>query len=149
MVAQETLNAAPNAAPRLGRSLNGFAHDILALGELQLRLLAVDCRDAKATATKGLILLASGAVLAFGLVPILLATIGLAFVEFADWSYTAAFGAAAGISLLAAVGLAWAGWKALSQSGSPFQRSKTEMKESLHWIKESLRASPSEDVDPL
>lgn len=147
MAAQETVN--PNGhAPPLGKNLSGFARDVVALSELQFKLLALDCRDARITAGQGLLLLGAGGVLALAVVPILLVTVAFVLVEVAGWSHWASF-ATAGLISLAIAGLCgWYGWRRMKSASSTFQRSRAELSETFQWIKETLRHQATEPDPP-
>jgi len=138
MVDQAPVNRG-NPAKKFGRNISGYAHDILTLGELQLRLLAVDLRDGSSAAGLGLGAIVAGVLAAVGAIPLIFVTMALALVEFADWSWTAAFGVSALVGLLFGAAAAYFGWKRLLSAGKTFGRSKAEAVETLRWIKESLR----------
>jgi uncharacterized membrane protein YqjE len=142
MVDQATMNA-NGSARRLGRNLSDFAHDVVTLAELQLQLLSVDLRDTRATAVPSAIMLCSGLIFAFGTIPLLLAAIAFLLVEFAGWTYSAAFGLVALASITIAGLLAWFGWTRLMAALSVLKRSRDELRETMHWVKESLRTASS------
>jgi uncharacterized membrane protein YqjE len=143
MVAQETMNS-NGRTPPLTTNLSGFARDVVTLTELQFKLLAVDCRDAKAAAGRGLLLLGAGCVFAIAVVPVLLASAAYALVEVAGWSRAAAFATSALLSAGLACLTGFLGWRRMQTATSAFQRSRAEIKETVHWIKESLRHEASE-----
>jgi len=138
MVDQATVKPG-NPAARLGRNVSGYAHDVVTLVELQLRLFAVDLRDSSKTAGVGLGAIAAGVLTSLGAIPLIFVTIALALVEFAGWSQTASFGITALLGLVVGAGAAWFGWRRLLSAGKTFGRSKAEAVETLRWIKESLR----------
>ncbi len=145
MVDQATMNRG-NPAKRLRRNVSGYAHDVVTLVELQLRLFAVDLRDSSRSAGLALGAIAAGLFAALGAIPLVFVTLALALVEFAGWSWTVSFAtsAFAGVAFGAIAG--WLGWKRLLAAGKTFGRSKAEAVETLRWIKESLR--PSEPDPP-
>jgi uncharacterized membrane protein YqjE len=147
MAAQETMKA-NGQTPPLGKNLSGFARDVVTLTELQFKLLAVDCRDARITAGQGLMLLGAGAVLALAVVPILLVAIAFVLIEVADWSHWSSFLTAGAISLAIAGLCGWYGWRRMKSATSTFQRSRAELSETFQWIKETLRhqATDSESL---
>ena len=145
MVDQATLNR-EKPASKLGRNVSGYAHDLLTLVELQLRLFGVDLRDGSKTAGLGLAAIVAGALAALGAIPLIFVTIALALIEFADWSQTAAFGLSALIGLISGGGAAYFGWRRLLSAGKTFGRSKAEAVETLRWIKESLRPTEPDPV---
>jgi hypothetical protein len=135
-------------SPPLGKNLSGFTRDVLTLAELQFKLLAVDCRDARASVGRGILLLGAGFILALAVIPVLVAALGFSLVELAGWSHAAAFGTAALVSLLLALVSGWYGWSRIKSASSTFQRSRAELRETFLWIKESLRHETSEP-EPL
>jgi hypothetical protein len=145
MVDQATVNRG-NPAAKLGRNVSGYAHDLLTLGELQLRLFAVDFRDGSKTAGLGLGAIVVGILAALGAIPLVFVTIALAFVEFAGWSWTLSFGVSAVLGLVVGAGAAWFGWRRVVSAGRTFGRSKAEAVETLRWIKESLRPTEPDPV---
>jgi MFS family permease len=145
MVDQATVNRG-NPASKLGRNVSGYAHDLLTLGELQLRLFAVDLRDGSKTAGMGLGAIVAGVLAALGAIPLIFVTIALALVEFADWSWTASFGVSALLGLIVGAAAAWFGWKRVIAAGKTFGRSKAEAVETLRWVKESLRPTEPDPV---
>ena len=145
MVDQATVKRGSPAA-KLGRNVSGYAHDLMTLGELQLRLFAVDLRDGSKTAGLGLGAIVVGVLAALGAIPLVFVTIALAFVEFAGWSSTLSFGVSALLGLVVGAGAAWFGWRRVLAAGKTLGRSKAEAVETLRWIKESLRPT---DPDPV
>jgi uncharacterized integral membrane protein len=143
MVDQATVNRG-NPARRFGRNLSGYAHDLMTLGELQLRLFAVDLRDGSKTAGLGLGAIVVGILAALGAIPLVFVTIALALVEFADWSWTLSFGITALLGLVVGAAAGWFGWTRVVAAGKTFGRSKAEAVETLRWIKESLRPTESD-----
>ncbi len=138
MVDQASMNRG-NAATRLGRNVSGFAHDLVTLGELQVRLLAVDCQDASRRAGLGIVGLGIGALAALGAVPLVFVTFAVALVELGGWSQTAAFALATVSGLVLGAIAMFFGWRRLLRAGTTFGRSKAEFVQSMKWVKESLR----------
>jgi hypothetical protein len=125
--------------PHLGRNVSSFAHDVVTLGELQLRLLAVDVRDSAKAAGAGGACLVAGVLAAVGAIPLVFVTLALALIEFAGWSQTLSFALATLLGLISGAVLAWVGWKQTLSAGKTLGRSKAELVQTLHWIKETLR----------
>jgi len=145
MVDQATVNRG-NPAKKFGRNISGYAHDLLTLGELQLRLFAVDLRDGSKTAGIGLGAIVVGVLAALGAIPLVFVTIALALVEYARWSWTLSFGVSALLGLIVGAGAAWFGWRGVLSAGKTFGRSKAEAVETMRWIKESLRPTEPDPV---
>lgn len=142
MVDQETVMPNGTRAARFGRNLTGFAHDIATLAELQLRLFSVDIRDATRAAAPGAAIIGAAMVVGLGAAPIVLAACSLALVEFAGWSYAAAFSLMAVLSVVVAAALGYAGWRKFATAIGTLQRSRDELVETVRWIKESLKPAP-------
>jgi len=140
MVDQATMNRG-NPATKFGRNVSGYAHDIVTLVELQVRLFAVDLRDGSRAAGIGVGAVAVGILTALGAIPLIFVTLAVALIEFAEWSYTLSFGVTALLGLIFGACTAYFGWKRLLTAGQTFGRSKAEAAETLRWIKESLRPS--------
>lgn len=145
MVDQATMKRG-NPAKKLGRNVSGYAHDVVTLLELQLRLLAVDLREGSQAAGLGVAAMAAGVLAALGAIPLVFVTIALALVELADWSYTASFGTSALLGMIFGAVAAYFGWRRLLSAGKTFGRSKSEAVETLRWIKDSLRPTEPEQA---
>ena len=146
MVDQATVNRGSHPAKKFGRNVSGYAHDVVTLVELQLRLFAVDVRDSSKAAGLGVGAIGAGTLAAIGAIPLIFVTIAVALVEFAGWSFTLSFGLSALLGLVTGAVLAYFGWKKLLSAGETFGRSKAEAVETLKWIKESLRPSEPDEV---
>jgi len=147
MVAQEEVKRNGFAGKRIRRNLSGFAHDVVTLGELQCRLLAVDLRDAKKVIIPGTALIVGGILVAFAALPIMLAAFALTLSQLAGWSFAASFGIVAGGALLLAASLAVFVWSMFQKAIGRFDRSRVELKETYRWVRDSLRpaSNPSDE----
>lgn len=132
-----------NGAAEFGRNFSLLAQDFATLAELQLRLFAVDLREARRSAIPALAAIVAGAVLALGCLPVLMAAAAYSLVEFAQWPASGSFGLVGGAALLIASLSAFVGWKRLSSAASTLSRSREELSETLHWLKRALHTSPS------
>lgn len=143
MVTQTTMNG--NSNPHVGENLAGLAHDVANLAELQIQLLAVDLRDARSQAGPAAVFLGAGAVAALGAVPVLLMGLGYLLVEWAEWSAAAALLTVSLIAIVGGLTVLYLGWKRLMSAAGTLQRSKSELVETLHWLKESLKPNHHEE----
>lgn len=148
MADQATVSNGRRTAKQFGRNVSGYAHDVVTLTELQLRLLAVDLRDGSKTAGLAVAAIVVGVLAALGAIPLVFVTIALALVEFGGWSYTAAFALSALSGLVVGALALYFGWKRLLSAGRTLGRSKAELVQTLKWIKESLRPSDVESDSP-
>ena len=146
MVDQTTMNGRSRAA-RLGRNVSDYAHDVVTLAELQLRLLSVDVRDGARAAGPAGALIVAGSLAALGSIALLFVAMALALAELTGWPHSVSFAISAVVGLAAGGILAYLGWKKLVSAGKTLGRSKAEFVETLKWIKESLR--PSEDDEGI
>jgi uncharacterized membrane protein YqjE len=137
----------PGPAKKLGRNVTSFAHDLITLIELQLRLLSVDVRDASQTAGTASALVVVGVLAAIGTIPLLFVTLAAALIEFAHWSHTAAFALVSVLGLMSGAALAYFGWKKLLVAGTTLGRSKAEMVQTLQWVKETLRPKDDDETE--
>lgn len=144
MVDQTTMNGRGRAA-RLGRNVSDYAHDVVTLAELQLRLLAVDLRDGSRAAGPAGALIVAGFLAALGSIPLLFVAFALALAEFAGWPYSVGFAVSAAAGMVAGGAAAYFGWKKLLAAGKNLGRSKAEFVQTLKWIKESLRPSEEDE----
>lgn len=122
------------------RNLGDCARDVVELAELQARLLSLDLKQSVKRAVPPVILAVAALIFLLASFPVALAAVGYALVELADWSYTAAFFAAAGIGLLLAVAMALAAW-VLVRRITGFERSRAELAANLVWLKDVLSNS--------
>lgn len=145
MVDQATVNVGHNGRGKpvgVGRSVSGLAHDVIALAELQVQLLAVDLRDSRARAVLPVALLVSGVLLALGAMPVLLLGIGWLLVRQAGWTEGAAFLTVGGGAILLAAAIAWIGSRKLQSAIEVLARSCGELSENVQWLKQTLNRPP-------
>jgi uncharacterized membrane protein YqjE len=140
MVHQAPLsNGASTGAAALGENFSRFAHDLTTLMELQVRLLAVDVRDAKRKSGAAAALLMGGAVLMLGCIPVLLLGIAQLLIEFAQWPASGAYACVSMVGLLMGGAVGYGGWRKLMAAAGILGRSREELLETLQWIKRALR----------
>ncbi|MEO8495753.1 MAG: phage holin family protein [Planctomycetota bacterium] len=121
----------------MARNVGGFAHDLLALSELQAELLKADTKECVERLIMPIVLLAGAAVLAIGCVPVALAALafGLVTAGLSNW-LAFLLAAAAGVGLATLVG--FVGWRKLCKSPVVFERSKDEFSSNFRWVKRVL-----------
>lgn len=139
MADQTQVDNRANGAADFGENVSGFAHDVTSLVELQVRLLAVDLRDAKRRSGPAIGLVLGGVVLLLGCVPVLLFAAAHVLIEFAGWPASGAYAAAAVTGLVVGGALGYAGWKKLMTAAGTLARSREELTETLQWLKRALK----------
>ena len=137
-------NGAHDGASALGENFSRFAEDLTSLTELQLRLLAVDVRDAKQRSGVAAALLVGGGILMLGCIPVLLLGIAQLLIEFAQWPASGAYACVSVAGLLIGGGVGYAGWRKLMSAAGTLSRSREELVETLQWIKRALRPGAAE-----
>lgn len=144
MVDQTTVNRSnghrENPGRAMTRNVGEFAGELLALIELQWRLLTVDVKQGlrRMMFPAGLLLL--GLVLLVASFPILLMMVGFFLVQ-AGLSPGVAFLIAFVIGMVAAGIAGIVGWLLLRNSVSTLNRSRQELSQNLRWIRGALKHS--------
>jgi uncharacterized membrane protein YqjE len=123
----------------VARSAGELWHHILLLGELQMRLLAVELAEGIRRAKTGTVLLATGLILAMVTLPVLLVSAALVLVEQTRLTPAEAFSLVVGISLVIAAILVGGGLWHLRNNSAGLPLSRTEWKVNWRWLKETLR----------
>jgi uncharacterized membrane protein YqjE len=123
----------------VARSAAELWHHVLLLGELQLRLLAVELTEGIRLAKAGTVMLATGLIVTLVTLPVLLVSVALVLVEQTRMTPAAAFSLVAGTALLIAAVLIGGGlWQLRNSScGLPFSR--LEWTANWRWLKETVR----------
>lgn len=127
-----------SAAKGMSNGIGELLHDVVALGELQVKLLSVDAKESVQKATTPIILAVAGAILALGAVPIVLISLAEAFVLFLDWERALAYLASGLIGLVVGGALAYIAWRQSAAVIAVFDRSRVELAENMTWIKYAL-----------
>ncbi len=111
---------------------------LLDLMELQAELFKVDARDGFGALAPPAILIGGGVVAAFaGIVALLLAVAAL-LNQWAGWSVTLSLFTAGVLALLLAAGAVLLGWQLTRKALATFDRSTTEFRNNLDWLKTTL-----------
>jgi hypothetical protein len=127
-----------SAASGVRDGVGELLHDVVSLGELQAQLLAVDARESVQHAKLPIALVAIGAVLGLGCVPVLLLAMGEAFYELLDWPRSLSYLASGVIAALAGGLLLWLGIGKFNAVIGVFKRSSEELSENVRWVKYAL-----------
>lgn len=123
----------------VARGTGEFLQDVFTLSELQAKLLLVDLRQALDNLLWSAIAVAIGGALGLACLPVALVTIALTIVETTRLSHAQAFGATLAAALLIAALLAGFGVWRLRRSGDVLNRSISEWRQNVKWVKDALR----------
>ena len=147
MVDQETVKSNGSAGKRFGASVTGFAHDLATLVELQFRLLAVDVSDARKSIGPAFALAAGAMLIVLSTLPVLLMAASFGLAAWTGWGNGLSFLTVSLASILVAgicLGLAY---RKVQNAKGALDRSKSELKETVRWVKESLRPDHYSDLN--
>jgi len=143
MVDQAPLKSANGRAESppqaMARSAGELVDDVLTLAELQGKLLVVDFETGLQKLIWPAVVLAAGAIVALGSVPVALAALALAIDETTRLTLAQSFGVVLAGATLVAIVLIAASVSYLRHSWSMFDRSWTELWRNVQWSKEMLR----------
>ncbi len=129
-------------ARSVARNTGEFLHDLVTLGELQLRLLMLDGQEGLQRFIWPVVGIFAGLACGFAALPVLLIAFSLMLTELWQFTPAQAAGIAAGAGLLIGlllIGGGWLGWRAVR--GGMFERSEREWKQNVRWIKDALQRS--------
>jgi hypothetical protein len=129
------------AAGRIGRNVAGFAHDLVTLCELQIQLLGVDLRDARARGVVPGLLVGIAVLIAIASVPVLLTGAGLLLANATGVSNGSALIVVATTAIAASGIVGWIAWRKLTAALNLLARSQNEFRENLQSIKSALKQS--------
>jgi hypothetical protein len=147
MVGQAQITAAEKSEshdrelpPRaVARSTAEFLHDVATLAELQGKLVLIDVREGTAKLLLEIMMIAMGAIVALGCVPIALATLALVIAGTTTLSLALSFAIALATGLVLACILAIPACLAVKANIRIFDRSLAEWRRNRQWAKETLR----------
>jgi uncharacterized membrane protein YqjE len=134
-------------ARSMGRSVRQLGSDVITLMELQAALFQVDVREWIQSFIRPLIALVAGAIILLATAPLALASLGYLLAAKTELPLWGAMMAAAGIGLAMAFLSAGTGVWLLKRDRRIFHRFSTELRKNVHWLKETLRSSPSANVE--
>jgi uncharacterized membrane protein YqjE len=123
----------------VARSASELGHHILLLGELQMRLLAVELAEEVRRAKSGTVMLAMGLIVTLVTLPVLLVSAALVLVEQTRMTPAEAFSLVAGVSLLIAAVLIGGGLWQLRNNSCGLPLSRLEWTANWRWLKETVR----------
>jgi hypothetical protein len=134
----------------MARNSASFLGDFATLAELQGKLLVVDLREGVNKLIGSVVLLLAGAIIALGCVPVAIATLALLIDELTtNLSPAACFGIALLAGLVLAAALAIPGFIAVKKGLWMFERSRTEWRKNMQWLKDTMhRASGRSSCPP-
>ena len=127
-----------SAAAGVRNGVGELLHDVVSLGELQAQLLAVDARESVQKAQTPIVLLAGGATLALGAVPVLLLALGESLVLWLQWERAAAYLVAGLVGVVVGGATVYVAWQQTGAVVAVFERSRAELAENIRWIKYAL-----------
>jgi uncharacterized membrane protein YciS (DUF1049 family) len=125
--------------PDVAGSVSGLTHDVIELGELQAKLLALDLKKSSRKTRTCLILAVIGICVLLGSIPVALLALAEVLVEQLEWSRSAALGVATLVGLLLTAIFAGAAYAIVRSGLLSLQRSREEFNNNIAWIKSTLR----------
>jgi hypothetical protein len=123
----------------VARSTAEFLHDVATLAELQGKLVLIDFREGTARLLVEVMMIAIGAVIGLGCVPIALAMLALILAANTTLSLPVSFAIALATGLVLACILAIPACIALKSNMHIFDRSFAEWRRNRQWAKDTLR----------
>jgi uncharacterized membrane protein YqjE len=137
-----------NANGKVKRSLVGgvgeIIGDFVTLAELQFQLLVVDSRESARKLVLPAIVATIGLLLLAGCFPVLLMFIGIMLYDLAGLSASLSAGIALLIGFVLAVTLTWLGLAGLKKAFNYFERSVSELKKNVEWLKQLKESANTE-----
>lgn len=115
-----------------------FSYGVLTLFELQVALLKADVQESLNDCRRGMVLLVGGALVGVSSIPILLIAVAQALHHWAGFSWAAAYFGATVVGLLLAAAGIFVGWRMLRRGLAVFNRSRTEYRTNLAWVRSVL-----------
>ncbi|MEZ6046419.1 MAG: phage holin family protein [Planctomycetaceae bacterium] len=139
----------PETSPSFRKDVGELSSDLIALGELQLQLIGVDSKEAcqKAIFPGVLIVMALG--LLIGAAPLFLFAITWWLLTVTTLTQPVAALIVVGGALLIAGLLLYLAWKGLSHSMEILNRSRTELKNNIFWIKSILSSRKKKECSTV
>jgi uncharacterized membrane protein YqjE len=132
-----TLSSTRSAARNMARLL----HDMVTLGQLQLRLFVLDCRQLRSKLGTAVIAVAVGLVLVLSCVPVALAGIVLLFRDVAGFSRLGAVWTTFALTVIVGAMCVGCGIWWLRTASNFFESSRVEFTQNIERFKEMLRRS--------
>lgn len=132
-----------SAANGVRNGVGELLHDVVVLGELQFKLLAVDAKESIEKLQTPVVLAVVGAILGLGAVPILLISLAETFVLLLEWNRAIAYLVSGLTGLVVGGAVAYTGCKQSAAVVAVFDRSRVELAENISWIKYALTRGQS------
>lgn len=114
----------------------GLPHHLIELGELQVRLLRTDLKEAIQATKLGSILMVLSVAFLIAVIPLLLLSLTLGIEELFDLSRGVSLLITSGVATLVGIGLLWGGWNIVIKGTGKMARSRAEFKKNLRWLKQ-------------
>lgn len=139
------LDSVPSAPRRVARNLTGLAHDVLELAELQGQLFVLDVKQGLRGMILPAIVLVCGVVLAVSGLPVLLVALARGLEEGFGMPLWGALLIAAATGMVVGGIFALIAMKWLTSKLNILQRSQTELRRNLMWLKYTLKDKQREE----
>ncbi len=117
----------------------GVTNDVVAIAELQFRLLAAELRRLWRGAMWALAAWLAAAALCVVVVPVALAGVGLGVAEVLGQGPAAGLLWVSLVTILLALALAIAGWRQIRSQAGSFDRSRNELRENFRLVKQAVQ----------
>ena len=121
--------------PSVVQGVGAIVSDVTSLAELQFDLFKTDCKESKQKLILASAVLGVAALVVVGAVPVILLTIAAAFYEFTELNMTWSLLISIGIGLLFGALMALIGKMAITRAVGYFERTTTELKRNVDWLK--------------
>ena len=128
----------PSSGEGVRQGVAGLLHDVMTLGELQLKLLGVDLKETTGRAVLPLVLLTVAAVLSLATLPLLLVALAQGLRDGLGWPAALATLASIGVGLLFAGLLALVAYLKIRTAFNPLARSGQEFSRNMASLKAAL-----------
>ena len=120
-------------------SVGDVAADVIEIAELQCRLMKQDLSDSLAESRRAVAGLLFGALLALAALPVLLIGLASLIDALTPISAWGAYLIVSGIALTVALVVCLNGYKAITHATKHFDRSSSELRHNLDWLKATVR----------
>lgn len=129
------------------RGMRELAYDALTLGELQFELAMLDSQQWTHRLIMPGVLFAGALGITVGAMPVLLHGVAYALIEGAEWPHWLSFLVAGLVGLATAAILGYVGWRRFQTSFMVFERTRSELRNNIDWLKNVLKEPcPSDEL---
>jgi hypothetical protein len=129
----------PEATAGMGENVANLAHDFVALGELQAKLLMLDLKEGSQQAINYGMLALGAAALLLGTIPVLLLAIGTLFAQWTELPLAVGWLIISAVAIVLGAVCVWVGLSHIREATKVLQRSRDELRENVDWIKRVIR----------